>query len=156
MADLPGKALKLAVGVKISSSLRTISHFTANFGPRFSSEVVPKLAVDREILHIETEPQSAVYRDQDPDKAKHFTVVIRNEYEPKDGETIIVVAALLEMGHKNVPAGVSAVEHLFGLHTEEKRIAFVDRYVTGLNVSVTISQLSLGISRLHVEPSFRL
>lgn len=125
------------MGVKISSSLRTISHFTADFGPRFSSEVVPKLAVDREILHIETEPQSAVYRDQDPDKAKHFTVVIRDEYEPKEGETLVVVAALLEMGHKNVPAGASAVEHLFGLHTEEKRIAFLDRYVMSLSAGIT-------------------
>ncbi|EKM78593.1 hypothetical protein AGABI1DRAFT_59499 [Agaricus bisporus var. burnettii JB137-S8] len=129
LPDLPGKTLKLAVGVKISSSLRTISHFTADFGPRFSSEIIPKLAVDREILHIETETESAIYRDQDPDKAKHFTVVVRNAYEPKEGETVIVVAALLEMGHGNVPAGVSAVEHLFGLHTQEKRIAFLDRYI---------------------------
>lgn len=119
--------MKLAVGVKISSSLRTISHFTANFGPRFSAEVVPKLAVDPKILHVETERQSAIYRAQDPDVAKHFTVVIRDEYERREGETIIVVAALLEMGHKGVPAGVSAVEHLFGLDTLEKRIAFLDR-----------------------------
>ncbi|KAF9448315.1 hypothetical protein P691DRAFT_669682 [Macrolepiota fuliginosa MF-IS2] len=129
LPDLPGKALKLAVGVKISSSLRTISHFTADFGPRFSTEVVPKLSVDPEILHVETEGQSGVYGSQDPEMAKHFTAVIRDEYERKEGETIIVVAALLEMGHQGVPAGVSAVEHLFGLDTQEKRIAFLDRYI---------------------------
>lgn len=120
--------MKLAVGVKISSSLRTISHYTADFGPRFSAEIVPKLAVDPQILHIETEGQSAVYQSKNPELAKHFTAVIRDEYERKEGETLIVVAALLEMGHKDVPPGVSAVEHLFGLDTQEKRIAFLDRY----------------------------
>ncbi|KXN81324.1 hypothetical protein AN958_05179 [Leucoagaricus sp. SymC.cos] len=129
LPDLPGKALKLAVGVKISSSLRTISHFTADFGPRFSAEILPKLAVDPEILHVETELQSAVYRADDPDVAKHFAAVVRDEYERKDGETVIVVAALLEMGHKNIPADISAVEYLFKLDTEEKRIAFLDRYM---------------------------
>lgn len=129
LPDLPGKALKLAVGVKISSSLRTISHFTADFGPRFSAEVVPKLAVDPDILHVETERQSAVYRADDPDVAKHFTAVVRDEYERKEGETVVVVAALLEMGHKNVPADISAVEHLFKLDTEEKRVTFLDRYI---------------------------
>lgn len=120
--------MKLAVGVKISSSLRTISHYTADFGPRFSAEIVPKLAVDPQILHIETEGQSAVYQSKNPELAKHFTAVIRDEYERKEGETLIVVAALLEMGHKDVPPGVSAVEHLFGLDTQEKRTAFLDRY----------------------------
>ncbi|KAJ3572545.1 hypothetical protein NP233_g3007 [Leucocoprinus birnbaumii] len=129
LPDLPGKALKLAVGVKISSSLRTISHFTADFGPRFSAEVVPRLAIDPDILHVETERQSAVYRADDPDSAKHFTAVIRDEYERKDGESLIVVAALLEMGHSNIPAGTSALEHLFKLDTQEKRVTFLDRYI---------------------------
>ena len=128
LPDLPGKPLKLAIGVKISSSLRTISHFTADFGPRFSSQVVPKLAVNPEILHIETERQSAVYRAEDPELVKHFTAVVRDEYIPKEGETIIVVAALLETGHCNVPADVPAVEHLFKLDTQEKRVAFLDQY----------------------------
>jgi len=130
LPDLPGKSLKLAVGVKISSSLRTISHFTADFGPRFSAQVIPKLAIDPEILHIETERQSAVYRDDDPELVKHFTAVIRDEYIPKEGETVIVVAALLETGHRNVPAGKPAVEHLFKLDTQGKRVAFLDQYGT--------------------------
>lgn len=125
--DLPGKALKLAVGVKISSSLRTISHFTADFGPRFSKEVVPKLAINPKILAVELEPASAAYRSDRPEVTKHFTIVVREEYEPPVGESLIVCAALLEMDHSNIPSGVSAVQHVFGLDTDEKRSAFLDR-----------------------------
>lgn len=127
--DFPGIALKLAVGVKISSSLRTISHFTADFGPRFSADVVPKLAVNPAILAIETEPSSAVYRTPNAEAAKHFTAIIREEYQPPKGETVIVCAALFEEGHHNVPAGMSAVEHTFGLDTDEKRGVFLNKYV---------------------------
>ncbi|KDR79022.1 hypothetical protein GALMADRAFT_137986 [Galerina marginata CBS 339.88] len=127
--DLPGIALKLAVGVKISSSLRTISHFTANFGPRFSREIVPFLVMNPDILSVELESSSAIYRTEDPEVAKHFTVVVRDEYQAKEGEILIVTAALLEMGHANTPPGVSAVQHTFALDTEEKRAAFLDTYL---------------------------
>lgn len=125
--ELPGKALKLAINVKISSSLRTISHYTANFGPRFSENIVPKLSINPEILSVECEPASAVYRGVEPDVAKHFTAVLRNQYVPSEGENVIVVAALLESGHAGVPPGISAVQHAFKLDTEEKRADFLDR-----------------------------
>lgn len=120
-------ALKLAVGVKISSSLRTISHFTANFGPRFSADIVSKLVINPEILKIEREPASASYRHADSEVAKHFTAVLREEYQPAEGENLIVCAALLEMDHEGSPQGVSAVQHVLGLDTEAKRIGFLDR-----------------------------
>ncbi|KAJ2924638.1 hypothetical protein H1R20_g12449, partial [Candolleomyces eurysporus] len=129
VAELPAHALKLAIGVKISSSLRTISHFTADFGPRFSRDVIPRLNVDRSILFVETEPHSAVYRCEDPEAQKHFTAVIRQEYQPLPHETVIVCAALLETDHSNTKPGVSAIEHAFGLDTESKRIQFLDRYI---------------------------
>ncbi|KAF8149828.1 IucC family-domain-containing protein [Crassisporium funariophilum] len=129
VSELPGLALKLAVGVKISSSLRTISHFTADFGPRFSAEVVPQLAVDQTILAVELESSSAIYRSADPEIAKHFTAVIREEYQAMQGEVVIVCAALLEMDHAGVPAGISAVQHVFALDTEKKRAAFLDKYI---------------------------
>lgn len=130
MPDMPGKALKLAVNVKISSSLRTISHFTANFGPRFSSEIIPKLRINPQILSVECEPASAVYANVDPDIAKHFTAIIRNQFQPSSGENVIVVAALLESGHANIPAGICALQHAFQLDTDTKRVEFVDRSVT--------------------------
>ncbi|KAJ7039620.1 IucC family-domain-containing protein [Mycena alexandri] len=126
---LDNMALKLSVNMKISSALRTISHWTADFGPRFSREIVPKLAVDHNIFDVELEPASAIYTGVEPSLRKHFTAIFRNEYVPAPGENIIVVAALLEMGHAGVPAGVSAVEHVFGLDTEAKRATFLDSYL---------------------------
>ena len=128
--ELPGLSLKLAIGVKISSSLRTISHFTANFGPRFSMDIVPRLCHDPEILSIEREPASAVYHSEDPELAKHFTTVLREEFEPQEGQALIVCASLLEMDHAGTPSGISAVEHAFGIDTEEKRVSFLDRYAS--------------------------
>ncbi|TFK40140.1 IucC family-domain-containing protein [Crucibulum laeve] len=127
--DLPGMALKLSVGVKISSSLRTISHFTADFGPRFSSEIVPRLAIDPRILSVELEPASAVYRSSDANLAKHFTAVLRSEYQPAENEALIVCAALLETDHAGVPARRAALQHVLGLDSEGKRIAFLERYI---------------------------
>lgn len=128
--DAPGIALKLALGVRISSALRTISHFTADFGPRFSADVVPKLAVDPTILHVERETSSAVFSSPDAELSKHLTAVIREEYQPPFGEVVIVVAALLEYHHSESPPGVSAVQEAFQLYTREKRINFLDRSVS--------------------------
>lgn len=79
------------------------------------------------ILSIECEPASAIYRSSDPDIAKHLTVILRKEYQPAAGQTLIVCAALLEMNHAGSPPGVSAVESAFALNTEEKRMRFLDR-----------------------------
>ncbi|KAF5393180.1 hypothetical protein D9757_001345 [Collybiopsis confluens] len=127
--ELPGMSLKLSVGVKISSALRTISHYTADFGPRFSNIVIPRLSINTNLLAIEREPASAVYRGVAPDLAKHFTAVLRETYKPNADESLVVCAALLETGHVGVPAGVSAVEHAFGLDTAEKRAEFLDDYL---------------------------
>ncbi|KAF8207121.1 IucC family-domain-containing protein [Mycena galopus ATCC 62051] len=126
---LPNMALKVSVNMKISSALRTISHWTADFGPRFSRDIVPKLAVNHKIFDVELEPASAIYAGVESSARKHFTAIFRNEYVPAPGENIIVVAALLEMGHAGVPAGVSAVEHIFGLDTDAKRADFLDKYL---------------------------
>ncbi|KAJ7911504.1 IucC family-domain-containing protein [Mycena leptocephala] len=126
---LTNMALKLSVNMKISSALRTISHWTADFGPRFSREIVPKLAVDHKIFDVELEPASAIYSGVESSLRKHFTAIFRNEYVPAPGENLAVVACLLEMGQAGVPAGVSTVEHVFGLNTEAKRAAFLDNYL---------------------------
>ncbi|TFY68539.1 hypothetical protein EVG20_g3525 [Dentipellis fragilis] len=132
--EIPQLAVKLAVGIKVSSALRTISHFTANLGPRFSSLLLPNLTIDPTILHIEREVASAVYtRDPsgspvDPDVAKHFTAVMRKQYVPEEDEAVIICAALMEWGHEGVASGVPLVVHLFDLNTEEKRKAFFDEY----------------------------
>jgi len=131
-SEIPNIALKLSVGISVSSALRTISHFTANFGPRFSKDVIPKLAIDPLILTIEQEIASVVCsRDADgtsldPDVAMHFTAIIRKQYPPAVDEAVIICAALLETGHSGLPAGVSVVEHVICLDTPEKRLGFFD------------------------------
>jgi hypothetical protein len=70
-----------------------------NFGTCFSREIVPKLAIDPNILLIEQEVAGAnCARDAeganlDPDG-------------PDESETIIICAALLETGHAGLPAGI--------------------------------------------------
>jgi len=128
--EVPDIALKLSVGIRISSALRTISHFTANFGPRFSREIVPELAINPSILLIEQEVASANCTrdtegvDLDPDIAKHLTVVIRERYIPDESEAIIICAALLETGHAGLPAGIPVVQHIMDLDSQEKRFMF--------------------------------
>lgn len=131
-SEIPNIALKLSVGISVSSALRTISHFTANFSPRFSKDIVPKLAIDSRILTIEQEIASVVCsRDAegvslDPDIAKHLTVVIRKQYPPAEDEAVIICAALLETGHSGLSAGVPVVQHITCLDAPEKRVRFFD------------------------------
>ncbi|KAI0321792.1 IucC family-domain-containing protein [Amylostereum chailletii] len=145
-------ALKLAVGIKVSSALRTISHFTANIGPRFSADIVPKLAVDPAILHIERETSSAVCtRDPagaqiDADVAKHFTAVFREQFTPKSDEAVILCAALAESGHPDVPAGVPVIQHILGLDTVQKRTSFLDQYARLLIAAVVPPMLHNGLA----------
>jgi len=47
-----GLHLKLGVGVKLTSAVRTISPESAYLGPCFSSQVVPVLTMDRNILTV--------------------------------------------------------------------------------------------------------
>ncbi len=72
-----------------------------------------------------------MYNGVDSEVAKHFTAIFREIYQPAHGECVIVCAALLEVGHKGVPAGVSAVEYVFHLDTYEKRVEFLERLVDG-------------------------
>ena len=118
--------IKLSLGITISSAQRTVSHFTANFGPRFS-EIIPNLTFNRDILTIEREPASAVYRSANPDISKHLTAILREEYQPRPNEKVIVCAALLEMDHHRSPPGVAAVQHILQLDSKAKRVGFLDQ-----------------------------
>ncbi|KZV67525.1 hypothetical protein PENSPDRAFT_676723 [Peniophora sp. CONT] len=145
-------SLKLAVGIKVSSALRTISHYTANVGPRLSEEIVPRLAVDPKVLYIERETASAVcMRDHeghtvDEDVAKHFTAVLRDPYVPQEDEAVVLVAALGETGHQNAPAGVSVAQQRLGLDTREKRVSFFDEYTRLLVDAVVPPMLHNGLA----------
>ncbi|KAI0031193.1 IucC family-domain-containing protein [Vararia minispora EC-137] len=144
--------VKLPVGLKVSSALRTISHFTANIGPRFSEQVVPYLAIDSNVLHVESEVASAVcVRDEegatiDQDIAKHFTAIFRRPYLPTEDEAIILAAALGETGHANTPAGVPVIQHILDLNTHQKRLVFFDEYTRLLLAGIIPPLLQNGLA----------
>lgn len=130
---LPGLAVKLCLGVKISSALRTITPFTTYFGPGFSYDVVPKLTYDHDVLTIEREVATVVYKHEDFDVAKHCACVLRDAVEypaqpSEDDDCIVVCAALVEKIQKP-DTDETLLSHVWGLDTEEKRIAFMDRYI---------------------------
>ena len=125
--------VKLCIGIKVSSALRTITPYTTYFGPGFSEQVVPRLSYDRKVLTIERELASAVYSHPDTDVAKHCSCVLREAIEypsnaTPDDDTIVVAAALVEKIQKP-DTDVTLSTHVWNLDTEEKREAFLDRYV---------------------------
>ncbi|KAI0303605.1 IucC family-domain-containing protein [Multifurca ochricompacta] len=134
--EVPDIALKLSVGIRVSSALRTISHFTANFGPRFSKEIIASAICSRDATGVSL----------DPDVAKHFTVVIRKQYLPDDTEAVIMCAALLETGHSGLPPGTPIVQHVMGLDSRTKRLAFFDQYSRLLVAAVVPPLLHNGVA----------
>lgn len=135
---LPGTltdtSLKLGVGIKLTSAVRTISPASAYLGPRFSSQVVPVLKIDRSILTVARELASVVHTHPNSEIAKHCATIVRecheNVSEARGGERLIVCTALVESGHADAPDGVPSVVRVFKLDTEAKRIAWLDEYVT--------------------------
>ncbi|KAJ1927135.1 hypothetical protein IWQ60_003186 [Tieghemiomyces parasiticus] len=134
----PDINLKLPLGIKVSSALRTITPWTTYLGPGLrpvlqrilpSSDDVPSDDGQRPCLVVAHETASVVARHPDSDVAKHLSALIREDaatlVRPL-GERVAVCAALTEYGPDGVPYVVSA----WGLHTQPQRLDFLDRYVT--------------------------
>ncbi|KAL8785633.1 MAG: hypothetical protein Q9195_008553 [Heterodermia aff. obscurata] len=131
--------LKLALACNISSALRTITPWTALIGPEVSSILDNVLPSDMWVCH---EIAAATGSDTNFDKAKHCSVLIRENLEAKArarGETLIVSAALAERG---VDSEVCHAERVFGLQSEpQKEIWF--RNLEGHSQNI--------LARFHVE-----
>jgi hypothetical protein len=125
-------SLKLGVGIKLTSAVRTISPESAFLGPRFSSKVVPVLELDPEIVTVARELTSVVHAHADGEIAKHCAAIVRECYEntsEERGERLIVCTALVESGHAGEGGDVPPVIRVFGLDTEDKRADWLDTYV---------------------------
>ncbi|KAJ2811780.1 hypothetical protein FBU31_007711, partial [Coemansia sp. 'formosensis'] len=124
-----GYDIKLPLGIKTTSALRTISPWSAFVGPRVT-EVVPAIlrnAPVEDALLIAGEPASAVSADPDYDIAKYLTCVIRNSPEyicHLRGERVIITAALTSSNDD----GISTVVSQWGLDTADKRRSFLHNY----------------------------
>ncbi|KAF8899909.1 IucC family-domain-containing protein [Gymnopilus junonius] len=128
-----GVHLKLGVGVKLTSAVRTISPESAYLGPRFSAQVVPTLTMDRNIVTVARELASVVHSHPDGEIAKHCAAIIRECHEDMSddrGERLIVCTALVEQGHAGQGGHLPAVIRIFDLDTEEKKLQWLQKFVT--------------------------
>ncbi|KAF8896585.1 hypothetical protein BD779DRAFT_1496720 [Infundibulicybe gibba] len=108
--DLTGQiSLKLGVGIKLTSAVRTISPASAYL-----------------------ELASVVHAHPDGEIAKHCAAIIREAHENGSevrGERLIVCTALVESGHAGENGHLPAVIRVFGLDNEDKCIQWLDRFV---------------------------
>ncbi|KAJ2476384.1 hypothetical protein EV174_004950, partial [Coemansia sp. RSA 2320] len=123
-----GYDIKLPLGIKVTSALRTISPWSAHIGPHVTNAIPSILrgAPVEDALLIAGEPASAVSVHSDYDVAKYLSCVIRNDPEhicrPR-GERVILAAALT-----NNVSGISAVVSQWSLDTKDKRCEFLRSY----------------------------
>lgn len=128
-----GLHLKLGVGVKLTSAVRTISPESAYLGPRFSSQVVPVLTMDRNILTVARELASVVHSNPNGEIAKHCAAIVRECHEDGSedrGERLIVCTSLVESGHHGKDGHLPAVVRVFDLDTESKRLDWLEKFVS--------------------------
>ncbi|KAE9398477.1 hypothetical protein BT96DRAFT_1031422 [Gymnopus androsaceus JB14] len=119
-------SLKLGVGIKLTSAVRTISPASAYLGPRFSAQVVPAITMDPSILTVAKELASVVHSHPDTDVAKHCAAIVREAHELNSearGERLIVCTALVESGHDGKDGHLPAV-------IREKRLKWLDEFVS--------------------------
>ncbi|KAJ8487818.1 hypothetical protein ONZ45_g14190 [Pleurotus djamor] len=127
-----GLSLKLGVGIKLTSAVRTISPASAYLGPRFSAEVVPVLTMDRNIVTVARELASVVHAHPDGEIAKHCSAIVRECFEntsEERNERLIVCTSLVESGHSGADGHIPAVIRIFNLDTEAKRCDWLDKFV---------------------------
>lgn len=116
--------------MKLTSAVRTISPESAYLGPRFSTQVVPVLTMNRNIVTVARELASAVHSHPDGEIAKHCAAIVRECHEDMSddrGERLIVCTALVEKGHAGPDGHLPAVIRIFGLDTEEKKLRWLEK-----------------------------
>ncbi|KAF6754534.1 IucC family-domain-containing protein [Ephemerocybe angulata] len=124
--------LKLGVGIKLTSAVRTISPESAYLGPRFSAQVEPVLTMDRELVTVARELASVVHSNPNGEIAKHCAALVREYHEGHEEERHerhIVCTSLVERGHSGPGSDIPLVIRVFELDTEEKRAAWLERFV---------------------------
>lgn len=147
-------SLKLGVGLKLTSAVRTISPASAYLGPRFSKHVVPVLSMDPKIVTVAKELASVVHANPDGEIAKHCAAIIREAHEntsEERGERLIVCTALVENGHSGEDGHIPPVVRIFDLDTEEKRIDWLSKYVSSKGISQLCANIFNRFVRIYFE-----
>jgi siderophore synthetase component len=117
----PNMSLKLPLGIKTTSALRTITHWTAYQGPGLVD--ITRRVVTDERLTVYEEIASAVVRHEDSDVAKHLSCIFRHEPPVAEDERVLLCAALIEDYQ-----GQSVATEVFGLHSIDQRKQFLHDY----------------------------
>ncbi|KAI8144189.1 hypothetical protein BJV82DRAFT_513754 [Fennellomyces sp. T-0311] len=126
-----GQTIKLSLGIELASITRNIPPASARYGYRFSTEVVPHMSYNPNVLTIQTEPASVCYLDSDPEIAKHLCCIVRNSEEIRTTATnhrFAVCAALVEKIQRPDTSQTLAT-HAWKLDTQEKRTKFLNEYI---------------------------
>ncbi|KAG6830045.1 hypothetical protein H0H92_002463 [Tricholoma furcatifolium] len=142
-------SLKLGVGIKLTSAVRTISPASAYLGPRFSKQVVPALAMDLKIVTVAKELASVIHKHPDGEIAKHCSAIVREAHEntsEERRERLIVCTALVESGHGGEGGDIPAVIRVFELTTEDARIEWLSKFVRMLFDAFLPSVLHNGVA----------
>jgi hypothetical protein len=90
-------------------------------------EVVPLLAIDRNVLGVARELAGVVHAHPDRKTARHCAAVIREGFEEYQNERLIVSTALIESGHVGADGHLPSVVRAFGLDTEAKRLQWLEK-----------------------------
>ncbi|GET03085.1 hypothetical protein RCL_jg8271.t1 [Rhizophagus clarus] len=122
--DLNDIAIKVSLGIKITSVLRTVQPWTVHSGIALEN-ILDKIEIDRNLLKVSKEFAGAYPIEKDFNIASHLTCIIRDEIN-SDSERVIVCAALVERDE----FGKSVLEKVWNLNTEQKRIDFFDRFIS--------------------------
>ncbi|KAI8324170.1 hypothetical protein GQ54DRAFT_257013 [Martensiomyces pterosporus] len=128
-----GLDIKLPLGAKTTSALRTVSAWSAYLGPRLSSFVHGMLEDMPGAPLVADEPASVILRHSDNDVAKYLACIVRLSAQKlcrdqSEDERAVVAAALTERDG----SGRSVVCTKWGLDTAEKRREFLRAYVAKL------------------------
>ncbi|OLY78988.1 hypothetical protein AYI68_g6640 [Smittium mucronatum] len=136
-----GLCIKLPLGIKTSSALRTITPWSTHIGPRIS-KILPILnkrlveiysststPYNPENMYVAREIASIVHNDADFDISKYLSCIVREEADylirNNYDEKAIVCAALTE----SLSDGVPFVEKSLGLVADDQKIKFFTSFV---------------------------
>ncbi|KAF9923315.1 hypothetical protein BGZ67_009907, partial [Mortierella alpina] len=124
---LPNYAFKISLSIRLTSSVRTVSPWTASIGPQMTpvlEHIIPKSSV----LRYATEQSTVRTKHTDFGIAKHLGCIIRDELDAtlrEQNEAVVVCAALTER-----PDGHTArIIHLCNLNTLASRLEFLSIFV---------------------------
>ncbi|CAE6482845.1 unnamed protein product [Rhizoctonia solani] len=120
--------LKMAVSYTITSAMRTMTPWTARMCIEIS-QLLQNIMPDPDLLWVARKTAAACSADPDFERAKHLSVMLREDLEPKAcelGQCLVLPATLFEISSKD---RIAHVVRLFGLTTVEARKDWFRKYV---------------------------